>query len=59
VTQALEDVSHVQSVSTNYKEKKSIVKAKGDGCSLEGEERLVEAIHGIGYQAKVLSNLPR
>ena len=56
VTQALEKVPHVDSAATDYKKKKSVVQASGEGCSIEGEERLIQAVEGIGYQATVESN---
>ena len=56
VTQALENVPYVDSANTVYKKKRSTVHATGEGCSFEGEERLIKAIEGLGYKAKVESN---
>ena len=56
MTQALEEVSNVQSVDTSFKEKKSTVKATGTTCNVMGEELLIKAVESIGYQAEVIEN---
>jgi copper chaperone CopZ len=56
VTQALEKVPDVESAKTEYKKKRSLVHAKKEGCSIAGEERLIQAIQDIGYRATVRSN---
>lgn len=56
MTQALEKVPHVDSANTDYKKKQSVVQARGEGCSIEGEERLLQAVESLGYQATVESN---
>lgn len=56
MTQALEKVPYVDSANTDYKKKQSVVQANGPGCSVEGEERLIQAVESLGYQAVVQSN---
>ena len=56
MTQALEKVPHVDSANTDFKKKRSMVQANGDGCSIEGEIRLIQAVEELGYQAEVQSN---
>ena len=46
----------MDSANTDYKKKQSVVQANGEGCSVEGEERLIQAVESLGYQAVVQSN---